>query len=115
MSEEQQGGVAVQLISKFGLPTALLLIVGYFLYGDIIKPLAGQYQELLLEVKLNNTEIRKGILELGEENRKRIAKIEDQILAHSELIATGIKDVAERNSKEIERVEGKLDKVLEAR
>jgi hypothetical protein len=113
-SEEVTGSPVGSLISQYGLPTAILLVAGYAIYSDILKPLAGNYQQLLLEVKLNNTEIRKGILELGEENRKRIAAIEDQILKNSEIIGSGVEKVAEANRAEIARIEEKIDRLLDS-
>ena len=113
-SQPETGSVS-SLISRFGLPTAILLVAGYAIYSDILKPLAGNYQQLLLEVKLNNTEIRKGILELGEQNRKRIAAIEDQILKNSDTMSTGVKNIAEQNKTELARIEDKIDRLLEAK
>ena len=101
------------IVNKFGLPTAILIICGYFTYNDVVKPIAADYQKLLLEVRSNNTEIRKSLLELGEQNRKRIGAIEDQILKNSEIIATGIRDIAEQNKAELSRIEDKIDRILE--
>ena len=83
------------------------------IWSDIIRPIATNYQELLIEVRLNNTEIRKGMLDLGEENRKRIGKIEDQILENTKLMGEGIESVANQNKAELQRIEEKLDRLLE--
>ena len=112
MGENQSTSIAIEILNKFGLPTALLLVVGYFIWGDIIKPIATNYQELLIEVRLNNTEIRKGMLDLGEENRRRIGKMEDQILENSELMGDGIQTIANANKEELKRIELKIDQLL---
>ena len=112
MADAENTTLINDLISKFGLPTALLLVCGYFIYGDIVRPLANNYRELLLEVKANNTEIRKGILDIGEENRKRISKIEDQILNNTNMIGTGLEKIAEANQQELARIEAKIDRLL---
>lgn len=115
MDEAEKGrdSMAVEILNKFGLPTAILVVVSYFLYSDIVKPLAGDYQNLLIEVRTNNTELRKSLLELGEENRKRISVIEDRILKNSELIADGLENIAESNKEELGRVESKIDQLLQ--
>lgn len=110
--ESQQGSIAIEILNKFGLPTAILIVVSYFVYSDIVKPLAGDYQNLLIEVRTNNTELRKSLLELGEENRKRISVIEDRILKNSELLADGLEKIAESNKDELGRVEAKIDQIL---
>ena len=112
-TEGRQESVAVEILNKFGLPTAILVVVSYFVYSDIVKPLAGDYQNLLIEVRTNNTELRKSLLELGEENRKRISVIEDRILKNSELIADGLENIAESNKEELGRVESKVDQLLQ--
>ena len=112
MGEAESSSVAVEILNKFGLPTALLLIGGWLIWSDIIRPIATNYQELLIEVRLNNTEIRKGMLDLGEENRKRIGKIEDQILANTKLMGEGIENIANQNKEELKRIEAKIDEIL---
>ena len=112
MGENQSTNIAIEILNKFGLPTALLLVGGYFIWGDIIKPIATNYQELLIEVRLNNTEIRKGMLDLGEENRRRIGKMEDQILENTELMGDGIQTIANANKEELKRIELKIDQLL---
>lgn len=113
MGENKDTSVAVEILNKFGLPTALLIVCGYFIWGDIIRPIATNYQELLIEVRLNNTEIRKGMLDLGEENRRRIGKMEDQILENTETMGDGIQTIANANKEELKRIEEKIDRLME--
>ena len=118
MEEDQapkDGTVVSNLITKFGLPTALLLICGYLLYSDVIKPLAGQYSLLLNEVRLNNTEIKSSLLLLGEKNAQRISKLEDQILKNSEAIESGLSVIARENKDELLKIETKIDRILEGK
>ena len=113
MGENPNTSMAIEILNKFGLPTAILVVVSYFVYSDIVKPLAGDYQNLLIEVRTNNTELRESLLELGEENRRRISVIEDRILENSELIADGLQKIAESNKEELGRVESKIEQLLQ--
>ena len=100
-----------EYISKFGLPTVLLLIVGYVSYQEIIHPIAERYAQLLEEVKTNNTEIKAGLFSIGETNQTRIQKIEDAILKNSTVIATSIEQTAEKNEVQLETVLRELDTI----
>ena len=93
-----------EYISKFGLPTVILLIVGYVSYNEIIHPIAERYAALLDEVKINNTELKQGLFTIGETNSARIQKIEDAILKNSTVIATSIEQTAEKNEVQLETV-----------
>lgn len=112
-AENQPANYAIQILNRFGLPTALLLFGGYYIYQDILKPLATSYQELVAEVKSNNSEMKQAMLDLGEQNRERIGHIEDQILKNSDDIATGLDVIARQNKDEILRIEQKIDRLLE--
>ena len=110
----KQGNLAFEVLSKFGLPTAILVVGSYVIYSDIIKPIAGNYQELLLEVKLNNTEIRKELMVQAEDNRRRIGEIEKTILNNSEMMGAGIENIANKNKDELGRIELKIDQLIKA-
>ena len=100
-----------EYISKFGLPTVILLIVGYVSYNEIIHPIAERYAALLDEVKINNTELKQGLFTIGETNSARIQKIEDAILKNSTVIATSIEQTAEKNEVQLETVLRELDTI----
>ena len=100
-----------EYISKFGLPTVILLIVGYVSYNEIIHPIAERYAALLDEVKTNNTELKQGLFTIGETNSTRIQKIEDAILKNSTVIATSIEQTAEKNEVQLETVLRELDTI----
>ena len=100
-----------EYISKFGLPTVILLIVGYVGYNEILHPIAERYAQLLEEVKTNNTEIKAGLFSIGETNQTRIQKIEDAILKNSTVIATSIEQTAEKNEIQLETVLRELDAI----
>ena len=100
-----------EYISKFGLPTVILLIVGYVGYNEVLHPIAERYAQLLEEVKTNNTEIKAGLFSIGETNQARIQKIEDAILKNSTVIATSIEQTAEKNEVQLESVLRELDTI----
>ena len=100
-----------EYISKFGLPTVILLIVGYVGYNEVLHPIAERYAQLLEEVKTNNTEIKAGLFSIGETNQARIHKIEDAILKNSTVIATSIEQTAEKNEVQLESVLRELDTI----
>ena len=100
-----------EYISKFGLPTVILLIVGYVGYNEVLHPIAERYAQLLEEVKNNNSEIKAGLFTIGETNQARIQKIEDAILKNSTVIATSIEQTAEKNEVQLEAVLRELDTI----
>ena len=102
-----------EYISKFGLPTVILLIVGYVGYNEVLHPIAERYAQLLEEVKNNNSEIKAGLFTIGETNQARIQKIEDAILKNSTVIATSIEQTAEKNEAQLETVLRELDNIKE--
>jgi hypothetical protein len=73
-------------IEKFGLPTAILCVVGYVGYGEIIRPITAKYIELVEEVKNSNKtlasvteELRLNIKSIAEANGGKIDRIEDRL------------------------------------
>ena len=100
-----------EYISKFGLPTVILLVVGYVGYNEIIHPIAERYAALLDEVKINNTELKQGLFTIGETNSERIQKIEDAILKNSTVIATSIEATADKNEAQLETVLREIDNI----
>jgi len=98
-----------EYISKFGLPTVILLVVGYVGYNEVLHPIAERYAQLLEEVKNNNSEIKQGLFTIGETNQARIQKIEDAILQNSTVIAKSIEQTAEKNEAQLETVLRELD------
>ena len=100
-----------EYISKFGLPTVILLVVGYVGYNEIIHPIAERYAALLDEVKTNNTELKQGLFTIGETNQTRIQKIEDAILKNSTVIATSIEATADKNEAQLETVLREIDNI----
>ncbi len=108
----ETGNPFADLVNKFGLPTAILVVCGYFTYNDVVKPIAADYQKLLLEVRTNNTEIKGTLLQLGESNRQRISSLEDRILSNSEAIESGLTVLANENKDELVEIREKLDELL---
>ena len=119
-----QGTIAgfnpAEYISKFGLPTVILLVVGYVGYNEVLHPIAERYAALLDEVKINNTELKQGLFTIGETNSGRIAKLEDAILKNSTVIAESIEQVAEKNEvaidtilREIDTIKDKLEQIIQ--
>ena len=110
-----QGTIAgfnpAEYISKFGLPTVILLVVGYVGYNEVLHPIAERYAALLDEVRANNTELKQGLFTIGETNQGRIQKIEDAILKNSTVIATSIEQTAEKNEVQLESVLRELDTI----
>ena len=100
-----------EYISKFGLPTVILLVVGYVGYNEVLHPIAERYAQLLEEVKNNNSEIKAGLFTIGETNQARIQKIEDAILKNSTVIASSIEQTAEKNEVQLESVLRELDTI----
>lgn len=98
-----------EYISKFGLPTVILLVVGYVGYNEVLHPIAERYAQLLEEVKNNNSEIKAGLFTIGETNQARIQKIEDAILKNSTVIAQSIEQTAEKNEAQLETVLREID------
>ena len=108
----ETGNPFADLVNKFGLPTAILVVCGYFTYNDVVKPIAADYQKLLLEVRTNNTEIKGTLLQLGESNRQRISSLEDRILSNSEAIESGLTVLANENKDELVEIREKIDELL---
>ena len=108
----ETGNPFADLVNKFGLPTAILVICGFFTYRDVVKPIAADYQKLLLEVRTNNTEIKGTLLQLGESNRQRISSLEDRILSNSEAIESGLTVLANENKEELVEIRSKIDELL---
>ena len=100
-----------EYISKFGLPTVILLVVGYVGYNEVLHPIAERYAQLLEEVKNNNSEIKAGLFTIGETNQARIQKIEDAILKNSTVVAQSIESVAEKNEAQLETVLREIDNI----
>lgn len=119
-----QGTIAgfnpAEYISKFGLPTVILLVVGYVGYNEVLHPIAMRYAQLLEEVKDNNTEIKSALITIGEANQERIQMIDETILKNSTIIADSIEKTAEENEvrleevlKELDAIDEKLDDILQ--
>ena len=115
MDTPQVQSPAIEILNRFGLPTALLVVGSYFIYSDIIKPIAGNYQELLVEVKLSNTEIRQQLMTQADENRRRIDDIEKTILNNSEMMGSGIERLAEQNHAELLEIAEEVKRLLSER
>ena len=115
MDENQVHSSAIEILNRFGLPTALLVVGSYFIYSDIIKPIAGNYQELLVEVKLSNTEIRQQLMTQADDNRDRIDDIEKTILKNSEMMGANIENIAEQNHAELMLIAEEVKRLLSER
>lgn len=73
-------------IEKFGLPTAILCVVCYMGYSEVIKPISLKYVELVEEVKNSNKtlssvvdELRNNIKGIAESNGGKMDRMEDRL------------------------------------
>ena len=89
MSEEkQQQGITPEAITKvierLGLPTILIIAIGYVGYNEIVSPIAAKYAEMLDAVTDSNTklteivdDVRLKLTETAVKNGELIAKLGD--------------------------------------
>jgi hypothetical protein len=84
-----QGGssdVVARYIEKFGFPTAILCVVSYIGYSEVIKPITLKYVELVEEVKNSNKtlsavtdELRINIKAIAESNGGKLDRMEERL------------------------------------
>lgn len=82
MAEETKAWIA-SFIERLGLPSVLLIAVGYFGYQGVVAPMAETY-------------------------RKSIERVADEVIANDAADDERVKELAGR----LERIESKLDQLL---
>lgn len=73
-------------IERFGLPTAILCVVTYMGYSEVIRPITLKYVELVEEVKNSNktlsdvtNELRINIKNIAEANGGKLDRMEERL------------------------------------
>ena len=93
MSEEkQQQGVTpealTKMVERLGLPTILIIAVGYVGYNEILSPIASKYAQMLDAVTESNTklteitdDLRLKLTEVGVKNGRLMEQLGDDAAA----------------------------------